>query len=269
MAALTVAPVYAQTFIYVDPATVIVQACEEFTVDVNVESVVDLYAWEIWMSFDPTLIDYISIEQGPFLPTAGNTIWLYFIDETAGTIHAFGVLLQSPPVPGMSGSGTLANVTFHCSGPGECVLDLFDTTLLNPSAEWGSAPPWICQGDANLDGVVDIVDAVIVAKILGGADPYNPNADFDGNGIVDLIDLLTVALNFGNTCPGDVLRPINNVISHSTIDGQVTQTAPPEPPVGGVWAPVNVFELLAPWIAVALIALAAAAAGTRHFFIKR
>lgn len=42
-----------------------------------------------------------------------------------------------------------------------------------------------------------------------------------------------------------------------------------EPPVGGIWAPVNVLELLAPWIAVTLIALAAAAAGTRHFMMKR
>jgi len=43
----------------------------------------------------------------------------------------------------------------------------------------------------------------------------------------------------------------------------------PTPPVGGVWAPVNVLELMAPWIAVALIALAAvAAAGTRRFFMK-
>jgi len=42
------------------------------------------------------------------------------------------------------------------------------------------------------------------------------------------------------------------------------------PPVGGVWAPVNIIELLAPWIVVALIAAAVvAAAGTRRFFTKR
>jgi hypothetical protein len=39
--------------------------------------------------------------------------------------------------------------------------------------------------------------------------------------------------------------------------------------VGGVWTPVNSFELLAPWIAVAVVALGFIIAGTRRFSMKR
>ncbi len=39
-------------------------------------------------------------------------------------------------------------------------------------------------------------------------------------------------------------------------------------PVGGVWAPINVFMLLAPWIAIALIA-SAAVAGIKRFAFRR
>jgi hypothetical protein len=49
------------------------------------------------------------------------------------------------------------------------------------------------------------------------------------------------------------------------------KAAPPPPtPVGGVWSPVNMPGLIAPWIALALIALAAVAAGiSSRRFIKR
>ena len=266
VSALTVAHVYAQTFIYMSPAEIIVPSCEEFTVDVNVEGVVDLYAWEIWMCFDPALMECISVVEGPFLQLAGTTFHFEIIDDTAGTIKAFGVVV--PAVSGVSGSGTLANVTFHCSGPSESILDMFHTTLLNGSAEL----IWDCLGDANGDLAVNIVDMSLVAAAYGASDGdprYDPNVDFDSNGFVDVTDVLTVALNYGKHCPGDLpfLSPINNVVSHSTINAHVTQT--PETPVGGVWTPVPILELLAPWIAVALLGVAAITAGARRFLMRQ
>ena len=45
-----------QTTVYIDPPYLWVLPCNDFTVDVNVEDVVDLYAWQINLTFDPSLM---------------------------------------------------------------------------------------------------------------------------------------------------------------------------------------------------------------------
>ena len=57
-------------------------------------------------------------------------------------------------------------------------------------------------GDQNGDGVVDIVDLVIVALNFGSEseDPdWNPSADINLDGIVDIVDIVIAALCFGAT----------------------------------------------------------------------
>lgn len=51
-------------------------------------------------------------------------------------------------------------------------------------------------GDANGNGVADIVDALLIAQYYVGLKPagFNPvNADTDCNGSIDIIDALLVA----------------------------------------------------------------------------
>jgi len=58
--------------------------------------------------------------------------------------------------------------------------------------------------DINGDGIVDIVDIVIVALAFGSepGDPnWNPVADLNGDGIVDIVDIVLVAIHFGETYP--------------------------------------------------------------------
>ena len=58
--------------------------------------------------------------------------------------------------------------------------------------------------DINGDGIVDIVDIVIVALAFGSepGDPnWNPIADLNGDGIVDIVDIVLVAIHFGETYP--------------------------------------------------------------------
>ena len=52
----------------------------------------------------------------------------------------------------------------------------------------------IVLGDVNADGVVNILDLVLVASRIGGA--YTPEADINGDGIVDVQDLVVIANAF-------------------------------------------------------------------------
>ncbi|MCK4998519.1 MAG: hypothetical protein KAS23_03255, partial [Anaerohalosphaera sp.] len=57
-----------------------------------------------------------------------------------------------------------------------------------------------CHGDANCDGVVNVIDVSILNAAFGGIHPfppYNPAADFDRDGDVDPDDLLILQNWFG------------------------------------------------------------------------
>ncbi|MFQ5999164.1 MAG: CARDB domain-containing protein [Candidatus Bathyarchaeia archaeon] len=59
-------------------------------------------------------------------------------------------------------------------------------------------------GDINGDGIIDIVDIVIVALAFGAkpGDPnWNPDADLRPEwGLIDIVDMVYVAIRFGDTC---------------------------------------------------------------------
>ncbi|MGD0495783.1 MAG: dockerin type I domain-containing protein [Candidatus Bathyarchaeia archaeon] len=58
----------------------------------------------------------------------------------------------------------------------------------------------ILQGDINGDGVVDIYDAIQMAKAFNtapGNPKWNPNADLNHDGFVDIYDAIILANNFG------------------------------------------------------------------------
>jgi len=124
-------PVSAQpeTTIYIDPTPVTAYVCRNFTVAVNVRDVTDLYAWQFKLSWNPDLLECVGYSFGPFLPppTVQPTP---VIDNTAGWILA-GDSRMVPP--GVSGSGTIFYIEFHCDGPGACDLVFSgpDTFLLD------------------------------------------------------------------------------------------------------------------------------------------
>ena len=55
-------------------------------------------------------------------------------------------------------------------------------------------------GDINGDGVVNILDAILLADAFGsvpGNTNWNPNADLNGDGVVNILDAILLANNFG------------------------------------------------------------------------
>jgi len=177
-----------RTGIYIDSPNMTITPCEEFTVNIDIADVDFLYAWELKISFDPTLVECIDVVEGSFLQSAGLTVFVMGgIDNTAGYAW-FGCTLLSP-APSVTGSGTLATVTFHCLGPGDTDLHLYETLLYDETM---------------------------------------------------------------------------TSIPHNTADGLVSQRLPP---VGGVWIPINKFELLAPWIG--LVSVIASTVAASVVYVKR
>ncbi|MBS7281500.1 MAG: hypothetical protein KIH09_16915 [Candidatus Freyarchaeota archaeon] len=117
----------AETTIYIDPTPVIATVCETFTVALNVRDVTDLYAWQVKLSWNPNLLECVGYSFGPFLtpPTVRPEP---IINNAEGWIIAG----DSRMVPsGVSGSGTIFYIEFHCKGAGECdLIFIYSETVL-------------------------------------------------------------------------------------------------------------------------------------------
>jgi len=113
--------------LYVDPATLTVEVGTTFTVDIKVADIIDLYSFEFWLGYDTNRMDAIDVILGPFL-NPPTYIAIKDINDTAGFVH-FGAG-STAPIPS-SGAGTLATITFTCTGSGKTPLHLYSTMLLN------------------------------------------------------------------------------------------------------------------------------------------
>ncbi len=96
---------------------------ETFSVNVTVTNVTDLYGWQIMIHFNSTILNASSLARGPFLETAGLTLWQVWeithpgepygtIDNTMGYITVGDVLNPPFPPSGATGNGTLVTITF-------------------------------------------------------------------------------------------------------------------------------------------------------------
>src|SRR3954451_12285154 len=80
---------------------------------VNATGITDLYAFQFDLSFAPAVLAANAVEEGTFLGQGGTTLFVPgSIDNSAGRIHMTVNTLVGP-VPGMSGDGLLAGVSFQ------------------------------------------------------------------------------------------------------------------------------------------------------------
>lgn len=128
------------TSIYVAPETSriigIGQTCQ---VNISVTEVNSLWGWEISLYYNSTQLNCTSVEEGPFLKTAGETFfWIVNLTDnynaTHGYIRAFCALTQV--IPGPSGNGQIAYITFKSKAMGESILDLNNTKLKTSDGEY-------------------------------------------------------------------------------------------------------------------------------------
>ena len=120
------------TKLYVDPPKSKVLIGENFTVNVAIANVTNLYGWEFKLYYNNTMLNGTSVSEGELLKVQGDTFFgtINFTDTynaTHGIIWATGSLLGN--VSGVDGSGVLAEIGFECKQFGNSSL-LFDYSEL-------------------------------------------------------------------------------------------------------------------------------------------
>ena len=100
------------------------------TLEVVVDDVVSLGAFQASLSFDPAVLQVESVSTGDFLGSTGRVVYAVapIIDNAAGLVH-FGASTVNE-LPGASGTGVLAEIVFRvASCPGNSDFTLSDAIL--------------------------------------------------------------------------------------------------------------------------------------------
>ena len=177
-----------------------------FTIDVRAEAIIDLAGWQFDIAFDPALLEAVSVSEGDFLKTDGGSTFFQkgLIDNGSGKITGLSVALLGDR--GASGSGDILHVQFKAKSGGntEIALRNFQFGSIH-GKEITTGPHEITftveerlgTGDVNRDGVVSVLDLILVARQLGRNVPANSPVDINGDGVVNIFDLTLVAQGIG------------------------------------------------------------------------
>ncbi len=188
---------FSKTPVYID---------DTFTLDISAETVFDMAGWQFNITFDPTILEAISVSEGNFLKTAGTTFFQAgSIDNVAGKITGLSAARLS--TQGVSGTGILLQVEFKAKSGGETKLVLQNFEFGTVTGESISAGPHqvrivvegqLASGDVNRDGRVSILDLILVAQQLRKRVSAGSPVDLNRDGAVNILDLILAAQALDN-----------------------------------------------------------------------
>ena len=182
---------------------------KNFTADITVKSVNNLYTWQAGMIFNANVLEVLSFTEGSFLKHGGSTLWVNgTIDNTNGIIVYHASTLVGN-VTGAGGNGALGTIPFKVKQYGNSTLHLANVILLDSTlSEYTEVTlkdyTVIIKipGDINGDNIVHILDLNPLGKAYGstpGTPNWNPDADINQDNIVDDADLAFLSENYGKT----------------------------------------------------------------------
>jgi len=112
------------TTIQVDPPILFAESGEHFTINLTIMDAVDVYAWQVNVTWDPSVVVFVDATLPPdhFLEGRPEGTMGLQIKELNASVLLGCLIIGS--YPGMLGSGTLVTVEFEVVGTGEGVLGL-------------------------------------------------------------------------------------------------------------------------------------------------
>ena len=175
---------------------------DTFTFNIHVENISDLAGWQFDVVFDPTALEAVDVSEGDFLKMDGSSTFFQggTIDNATGKIGGLSAARFS--TQGASGTGVLLQVTFKAKAAGETELTLpnlqfgsttGDSISAIPSPIYITVQERLLPGDVNRDGVVSILDLILVAQQLGQRVPPDSPVDINGDGVVNIFDIVPIA----------------------------------------------------------------------------
>ena len=175
---------------------------DTFILDISAENVFDFAGWQFDITFDPAALEAINVTEGDFLKTDGGSTFFQSgsIDNTVGKITGLSAARLS--TQGVTGTGVLVQVRFKAKSAGETELALRKFQFGTATGDSIPAGPHeirivveeqLATGDVNRDGIVSILDLILVAQQLGRRVSAGSAVDVNRDGIVSILDLIRVA----------------------------------------------------------------------------
>jgi general secretion pathway protein D len=107
---------------------------QEFTVAVEVSGIDKLYSAPLFVNYDPTLIEFVDAQEGPFLGQSGQTtVFSYSPNSAAGQVVVGNK--QGTGGPGAAGNGTLFTLRFRGKAAGSAKVELNRVNFRDPAGK--------------------------------------------------------------------------------------------------------------------------------------
>ncbi len=175
---------------------------DTFTLEIRAENVPDLAGWQFDLDFDPTTLEAVSVTEGDFLQAGGVSTFFHggSIDNAVGKIT--GLSAARLASQGATGTGVLLQVEFKAKLAGETQLTMQNFQFAAAGGDSISAglpeiyltvEGQLATGDVNGDGIISILDMVLIVRQLGQSVPPNSAVDLNSDGVVSILDLVRVA----------------------------------------------------------------------------
>jgi len=233
--------------VFVNPPTVSAIVGMNFTVDVNISNVVDLYGWEIKLGWNNTLLDALKSIEGDFLKNGGETFFYSKINNTEGYVLIDCTLLGK--VSGVNSSGMLTTIEFHIEKDGECTLDLYDTKLIDSSEHIINHTATDGYGYFTEAHDIAITNVTISKTVIGQEDTLYINVTAENQGgypedfnVTAYYDTTVIQTQTVNNLPPKSIQTNLFMLNTSTIDkGNYTISAYATPVPGEIDTSDNLF----------------------------
>ena len=204
---------------------------DTFTLDISARDVFDLAGWQFDIAFNPTILEAIDVSEGNFLKMGSTTFFQSgSIDNVTGKITGLSVARLS--AQGVTGTGVLLQVRFKAKSAGETELALQNVQFGSTTGEPIPAGPHqiritvegqLATGDVNRDGVVSILDLILIAQQLGRRVAAGSPVDLNGDGVVSILDLILTARSLGNTTASAAPSVGTESVDAATIEAWIAQ----------------------------------------------
>jgi len=114
--------------VYIYPKICVAEPGDLFTLSIKITGAIDVFAWEAHLSWNASVLNVTNMVEGNFFQVQPKGS--YFVKKA----YEGNLTVASTTIgyySGVSGSGTLAQITFMTRAKGETPLELFDTKLRN------------------------------------------------------------------------------------------------------------------------------------------
>ena len=204
---------------------------DTFTLDIRAKDIYDMAAWQFDIAFDPALLEAINVTEGDFLKMGSTTLFQSgTIDNVNGKITGLSAIRLS--TRGVSGTGTLLQVTFKAKSGGETRLALQnfefgaitgDAIPAGPHEVRITVEGRLATGDVNRDGRVSILDLILIAQQLGRRVAADSPVDLNNDGVVSILDLILAARAIGNTTASAAPAAVAESVDPAMIETWIAQ----------------------------------------------